>query len=626
MKQTLNYTVVPHDWQNLEYIISDMSRALSRKLDDDNPMSNYILASGIRPFTGNQSMGVHKLTNVVDPTVDQDAATKKYVDDTIAAGAFITLADLSSTATGLTYTNTTGVFSLTAGYVIPTTTEETNWNTAYGWGNHASGGYLKADGTVALAGNWSLGGYNLTSVGNITGTDVDLSLGTGQITTSGGLSTGTATFTSTTLPLSLRYDASNYIDATVASDGSELTLESSWDTFQLTLFRGGSTGVYLAVDGDDNLTISTDGGSVLITDPLTVNTTLVLASGSITDTTGTISFVNENLNTSGVLTVTGISRLDGGVGIGIDPTLTNIINTTKSQVAATRWRNENTNATHAAYAETSIVGDVVQLNIRAWSSGTTYTFLGETMGGWTQILSAGASSNGLLIGTYQAGDHVVLGTEQIRAIKIDGTNQDVKIGLDDTNHTKIDTAGHMTFNGTATVWNDLQFQVSSAKVPASNFPNWEAFTTNTYEYAFDVDEYAYLMANELHHGWKEGTAANVHLHITNKTAQETAPNGDTNQYAKFTVYIAYADTDEAWQETSLTAELTIPTGTSALTNFYLDMGDLTLTNYLLGAQIKCTVKRIAATGGTEYADSTFITQVGIHLEEDAVGSNAEFVK
>ena len=38
---------------------------------------------------------------------------------------------ISETITGITYDNTTGVFSLTAGYVIPTTTEETNWNTAY---------------------------------------------------------------------------------------------------------------------------------------------------------------------------------------------------------------------------------------------------------------------------------------------------------------------------------------------------------------------------------------------------------------------------------------------------------------------------------------------------------------
>ncbi len=40
-------------------------------------------------------------------------------------------AAISSTATGLTYTSGTGVFSLTSGYSIPTTTNQTNWTTAY---------------------------------------------------------------------------------------------------------------------------------------------------------------------------------------------------------------------------------------------------------------------------------------------------------------------------------------------------------------------------------------------------------------------------------------------------------------------------------------------------------------
>jgi hypothetical protein len=83
-----------------------------------------------------------------------DSATSLWKNKTIAAALgytpynaanpsnYIALTALSSTATGLTYTNTTGVFSLTSGYVIPTTTEESNWNTAYGWGNHASAGYL----------------------------------------------------------------------------------------------------------------------------------------------------------------------------------------------------------------------------------------------------------------------------------------------------------------------------------------------------------------------------------------------------------------------------------------------------------------------------------------------------
>jgi len=40
----------------------------------------------------------------------------------------IGLTSLSSTATGLTYTNTTGVFSLTANYFIPTDSMATVWN------------------------------------------------------------------------------------------------------------------------------------------------------------------------------------------------------------------------------------------------------------------------------------------------------------------------------------------------------------------------------------------------------------------------------------------------------------------------------------------------------------------
>ena len=59
-----------------------------------------------------------------------------YYTDTRARSA------ISSTVTGLTYNTTTGVLSSTAGYSIPTTTSQTNWDTAYGWGNHASVGYL----------------------------------------------------------------------------------------------------------------------------------------------------------------------------------------------------------------------------------------------------------------------------------------------------------------------------------------------------------------------------------------------------------------------------------------------------------------------------------------------------
>lgn len=55
---------------------------------------------------------------------------------------------LTETVTGLQFDQTrallggSAILSLTAGFTIPSTTDITNWNSAFSWGNHASAGYL----------------------------------------------------------------------------------------------------------------------------------------------------------------------------------------------------------------------------------------------------------------------------------------------------------------------------------------------------------------------------------------------------------------------------------------------------------------------------------------------------
>ena len=101
-----------------------------------------------------------KFSNKTTDDLNQ-GATNKYFTDSLARGA------ISETITGIDYNNTTGVFSLTSGYVIPTTTEETNWNTAYGWGNHASAGYLT---TSAAALAYQPLDSDLTTIAGLTAT------------------------------------------------------------------------------------------------------------------------------------------------------------------------------------------------------------------------------------------------------------------------------------------------------------------------------------------------------------------------------------------------------------------------------------------------------------------------
>jgi hypothetical protein len=136
----------------------------------------------IKPQNGFELQELHNvlITSVANNEgLFYDSASGLWKNKTIAAvlgytpydaanpNNYIALTALSSTVTGLTYTNTTGVFSLTSGYVIPTTTEESNWNTAYGWGNHASAGYLT---TSAAASTYQPLDGDLTAIAAIAGT------------------------------------------------------------------------------------------------------------------------------------------------------------------------------------------------------------------------------------------------------------------------------------------------------------------------------------------------------------------------------------------------------------------------------------------------------------------------
>ena len=68
-----------------------------------------------------------------------------------------------------------------------TTYNHANYDTAYGWGDHASGGYLKADGTVPLTAHWAAGAYNITGLvslaasGTVVGSNIPSPSGDDQV-------------------------------------------------------------------------------------------------------------------------------------------------------------------------------------------------------------------------------------------------------------------------------------------------------------------------------------------------------------------------------------------------------------------------------------------------------------
>lgn len=257
-------------------------------------------------------------------------------------------------------------------------------------------------------------------------------------------------------------------------------------------------------------------------------------------------------------------------------------------------------------------------------------------GATTRILYSGGAL-GLLINA--SGDTVPSGNLRVQSdssvvsvgagddmtVKYDGTDGQIDTSVVAPSDLKVECGASKTIELQTSVYDDLQFSVDAGNVPPTNAPTFEALTTNVEAYSFDVDDYIDLQCNEPSHSWKEATDGELHLHLAPKTGNSTG--GD--RFAKFQIFIAMVDASgsDTWTETNQTAELTIPDGTAALTGMYLTFGtNLNLSSYGIGTQIKLRVKRIAATGGTEFADNVFVTQCGCHLEYNTLGSRAQTSK
>lgn len=90
---------------------------------------------------------VTSITNEAKPGGITKEVTLLYIN-TSGAG---TVTNVSATSPITSSGGSTPNISIASGYTMPTTTQVTNWNSAYGWGNHANAGYLTSLSGALLA-------------------------------------------------------------------------------------------------------------------------------------------------------------------------------------------------------------------------------------------------------------------------------------------------------------------------------------------------------------------------------------------------------------------------------------------------------------------------------------------
>jgi len=162
-------------------------------------------------------------TCATDQSSSGGGATTTITSNIISDGPDFIFATSSATGLNLNISGSGSTITfnpqLQSGYNIPLTASTTNWNTAYGWGNHATAGYLTASAlvpylttTTAASTYQPIGSY-------LTGTKVDsFNTRTGAVTLTSGDVTGALTFTP--------YNATNpnnYIALTALSGTSPIS-------------------------------------------------------------------------------------------------------------------------------------------------------------------------------------------------------------------------------------------------------------------------------------------------------------------------------------------------------------------------------------------------------------------
>ena len=298
------------------------------------PGNNVTIATSSGKLTINASLTGGGLTTddidtaaefdaiVTDGALSDDDFSDNDTDD-LAEGSNLYYTDararaaLSETVPGLTYTSGTGVLSLTAGYTIPLLTSVSEWDAAYGWGNHADEGYLTsspfgADIGVSELASADFGDF--TCNGSTCSLDATYLTGNETITLSGDITGSGAT--AITTALSTNAVADNEIDYTAVTLADFTNDAGYFDS--LADFTGTLTDTKICVydqaggEIDCNYTDQTGagGGDEVLIDGSAVTNPNFVSTGDI-DFVDTSNTITANIN-AGAVGIAELASVDFG--------------------------------------------------------------------------------------------------------------------------------------------------------------------------------------------------------------------------------------------------------------------------------------------------------------------------
>jgi len=195
---------------------------------------------------------------------------------------------------------------------------------------------------------------------------------------------------------------------------------------------------------------------------------------------------------------------------------------------------------------------------------------------------------------------------------------------DGTNNTYIESDGSLSYEGTATRWDDLKVNVSrltshGAKPPGMNDVIDAGAGPGLFLYWFDKsNEEELFFTVQMPHGWKEGSTIKPHVHWI-------ANNGSGN--VEWALEYVWANVNDVFSTTTTTLSSDTPISAYAdYKHMLTSLGDMDGTGKTLSSIILCRIFRKADSANDTFDRDAGLLQIDFHYQIDADGSREILVK
>ncbi len=168
-------------------------------------------------------------------------------------------------------------------------------------------------------------------------------------------------------------------------------------------------------------------------------------------------------------------------------------------------------------------------------------------------------------------------------------------------------------------WVDIDFPILIRTVGA-NIPTLSTINGNLTMPQWQVNDFNVCESQEVIHGWKQGTPADWHLHLTTNGIDVT------DRFVRFELEYGFVAVNGVWTFPPVvtTADLKIPANTPNRTMFIYDLASFTPPNGT-GGHVVARLKRVASVGAAP-TGNPFIPMLQVHIQVDTTGSRTESAK